>query len=126
MSANAVILGVQQGKNVPLHLGDQIPACLLPLGYHFGANQPLMGERQRSEGSELNSVAMYRFLPDFYLQSNFIQLGEREDGLLHHVHTLILQQHVEVGDQAEEEFIVPFTVNGEMFIKLHVNFCPPM
>lgn len=46
VSANAVVLGVQQGQNVPLHLGHQIPAGLLPLRHRFGANQPLTGERE--------------------------------------------------------------------------------
>lgn len=46
VSANAVVLGVQQGQNVPLHLGHQIPAGLLPLRHRFGANQPLAGETE--------------------------------------------------------------------------------
>lgn len=51
----------------------------------------------------------------FYLQSDFIKLGECEDGLLHHVHTLIFQQHVEVGNQAEEKFIVPLAIKNKEF-----------
>lgn len=44
-----------------------------------------------------------------YLQSNFVQLCECEDGFLHHVHAFILQQHVQIGDQSEKELVVPFT-----------------
>lgn len=44
-----------------------------------------------------------------YLKSNFVQLSEREDGLLHYIHTFILQQHVQIGNQPKEEFVVPLT-----------------
>ncbi len=44
-----------------------------------------------------------------HLQSDFVELGESEDGFLHHVHTFILQQHVQISDQSEKELIVPFT-----------------
>lgn len=47
-----------------------------------------------------------------YLQSDFVELSEREDGLLHHVHALVLQQHVEVGNQAQQQLVVPLAVTS--------------
>lgn len=44
-----------------------------------------------------------------YLKCDFVQLSEGEDGFLHHIHTFILQQHVQVGDESEEELVVSFT-----------------
>lgn len=44
-----------------------------------------------------------------YLQSDFVELCECEDRFLHHVHTVILQQHVQIGDQSEKQLIISFT-----------------
>lgn len=37
-----------------------------------------------------------------YLQGHLVELGHGEDGLLHHIHILIPQEHVEVCDQFQE------------------------
>lgn len=44
-----------------------------------------------------------------YLQGDLVELCEREDGLLHHVDALVLQQHVQVGHKAQQQLIVTLT-----------------
>lgn len=41
-----------------------------------------------------------------YLQGHLVELGHGEDGLLHHIHILIPQQHVEVRDQFQQQLNV--------------------
>lgn len=41
-----------------------------------------------------------------HLQGHLVELGHGEDGLLHHVHILIPQEHVEVGNQFQQQLNV--------------------
>lgn len=41
-----------------------------------------------------------------YLQGHLVELGHEGDGLLHHIHILIPQQHVEVRDQFQQQLNV--------------------
>lgn len=56
VSANAVVLRVQQGQNVALHLSHQVPAGLLALGHSFGADQPLTGRTEGVGVKDWNSL----------------------------------------------------------------------
>lgn len=37
-----------------------------------------------------------------YLQGHLVELGHGEDGLLHHIHILVPQEHVEVRNQFQQ------------------------
>lgn len=63
----------------------------------------------KTHQSQLIFVKISTGWEDIYLKRNFVQLSEREDGFLHHIHTFILQQHVQIGNQPKEELVVPLT-----------------